>query len=193
MSAARAALLRPLKNPVAGQQGALVVGGGVAGMTSALAMAEQGHEVYLLEKAPDLGGMAHRLHYTAGRRGGSTLSQRSHRKKCTDIPRSTWRPMRRSGRRRLCRQFRDQGALARQDQNPATAWRSSPPARRNTSQPSISTARAVAVLTLLELEEKIVERNESGGERVKPAVMINAWAAATDRNNYCSRVCCSGR
>jgi heterodisulfide reductase subunit A len=43
---------------------ALVVGGGIAGMTCALSIAEQGHEVYLLEKDKDLGGIARRIHFT---------------------------------------------------------------------------------------------------------------------------------
>jgi heterodisulfide reductase subunit A len=43
---------------------AMVVGGGVAGMTCALSIAEQGHEVYLLEKEKHLGGMARKLYST---------------------------------------------------------------------------------------------------------------------------------
>ena len=65
MSVARACHLEPLQEidlPV--NKTALVVGGGIAGMTCALSIAEQGHEVYLLEKDADLGGMARRLHYT---------------------------------------------------------------------------------------------------------------------------------
>ena len=61
MSVARTALLEPLKEfdlPV--DKRALVVGGGVAGMTSALSLANQGFEVYLVEKDKDLGGMARR-------------------------------------------------------------------------------------------------------------------------------------
>ena len=59
MSVARARYLKPLQEfdlPV--NKAALVVGGGIAGMTSALSMANQGHEVYLVEKDKDLGGMA---------------------------------------------------------------------------------------------------------------------------------------
>ncbi|MBC8276308.1 MAG: CoB--CoM heterodisulfide reductase iron-sulfur subunit A family protein, partial [Chloroflexi bacterium] len=37
---------------------------GIAGMTCALSIANQGHEVYLVEKDTDLGGMARRIHYT---------------------------------------------------------------------------------------------------------------------------------
>ena len=65
MSVARTALLEPLQEfelPV--DKRGLVVGGGLAGMTSALSLANQGFEVYLVEKDTDLGGMARRLHYT---------------------------------------------------------------------------------------------------------------------------------
>jgi len=41
-----------------------VVGGGIAGMTCALSIANQRHEVYLVEKDADLGGTARRIHYT---------------------------------------------------------------------------------------------------------------------------------
>jgi len=65
MSIARTALLEPLEEfelPV--DQRALVIGGGLAGMTSALSLAKQGFEVSLVEKDTDLGGMARRIHYT---------------------------------------------------------------------------------------------------------------------------------
>jgi len=65
MSVARACLLQPLQEiDLAVNRTALVVGGGIAGMTSALSIAKQGHEVYLLEKDSDLGGTARRIHYT---------------------------------------------------------------------------------------------------------------------------------
>jgi heterodisulfide reductase subunit A len=57
--------LEPLKEfdlPV--NKAALVVGGGIAGMTCALSIANQGHEVYLVEKEKDLGGTARRIHTT---------------------------------------------------------------------------------------------------------------------------------
>jgi len=65
MSVARSLLLEPLQEsylPV--NPAALVIGGGVAGMTAALSIAEQAHEVYLIEKEEELGGMAKRLHDT---------------------------------------------------------------------------------------------------------------------------------
>jgi heterodisulfide reductase subunit A len=65
MSVARARHLEPLQEfnlPV--NKAALVVGGGIAGMTCALSIAAQRHEVYLVEKNKDLGGTARKIHYT---------------------------------------------------------------------------------------------------------------------------------
>jgi heterodisulfide reductase subunit A-like polyferredoxin len=65
MAVANARLIRPLSEvglPVTHK--ALVIGGGVAGMTSALKLAEQGYEVFLLEKEEGLGGNLRNLYYT---------------------------------------------------------------------------------------------------------------------------------
>jgi len=65
MSVARASYLEPLQEfdlPV--NKATLVVGGGIAGMTCALSIASQGHEVHLVEKKKELGGMARRIHTT---------------------------------------------------------------------------------------------------------------------------------
>ena len=65
MSVARAYHLEPLREidlPV--NKAALVVGGGLAGMTCALSIANQGHEVHLVEREKDLGGTARRIHAT---------------------------------------------------------------------------------------------------------------------------------
>jgi len=62
MAVARSARLEPLREktiPVI--QKALVIGGGVSGMHAALGMAEQGYEVFLVEKEERLGGMANHL------------------------------------------------------------------------------------------------------------------------------------
>jgi len=64
MAAARAAHLEPLQEidlPV--NKTALIIGGGIAGMTCALSIAEQNHPVYLIEKNNDLGGIAKKIRY----------------------------------------------------------------------------------------------------------------------------------
>jgi heterodisulfide reductase subunit A len=65
MSIARARLLSPLTGTsFSVDQTGLVIGGGVSGMTAALALAGQGFKVHLVEKSSKLGGNALNLRYT---------------------------------------------------------------------------------------------------------------------------------
>ena len=62
---ARAAKLTPqdeLSFPVT--KAALVIGGGVAGIQAAMDLADQGHQVYLVEKEPSIGGIMAQLDKT---------------------------------------------------------------------------------------------------------------------------------
>ncbi|MGB9713684.1 MAG: FAD-dependent oxidoreductase [Candidatus Bathyarchaeales archaeon] len=61
---AKARLLKPLKKPVIGvTQVALIIGGGVSGMTAALELAKQGFEVHLVEREKELGGHLRKIYY----------------------------------------------------------------------------------------------------------------------------------
>jgi heterodisulfide reductase subunit A len=65
MGVSRAAFLEPLEEiPFKVTRRALVVGGGLAGMTAALVIADAGFQTCLVEKGEQLGGLARRLHYT---------------------------------------------------------------------------------------------------------------------------------
>jgi heterodisulfide reductase subunit A-like polyferredoxin len=65
MAVARASLLKPLlEKPLTINQRALVIGGGIAGLNAALNLGDQGFETILLEKEPELGGNANRIHKT---------------------------------------------------------------------------------------------------------------------------------
>jgi heterodisulfide reductase subunit A len=65
MSIAKAKLLQPLSDiEININQKAMVIGGGVSGMTAALSLAEQGYETILVEKEPKLGGKLNKLYYT---------------------------------------------------------------------------------------------------------------------------------
>jgi heterodisulfide reductase subunit A-like polyferredoxin len=65
MAVAKARLLWPLEYLTVGvDRTALVVGGGVTGMTAAMALADQGYQVHLVERQGFLGGNALKLHTT---------------------------------------------------------------------------------------------------------------------------------
>jgi len=62
MSVARAQLIRPLPQPtISVNEKALVIGGGISGMTAALGLANQGYHTYLVEQSEALGGNGLRL------------------------------------------------------------------------------------------------------------------------------------
>ena len=65
MAVAKARLIEPLKRMLVDlTPTALVIGGGIAGMASALNLADQGFEVSLVEKSDRLGGVASRIYRT---------------------------------------------------------------------------------------------------------------------------------
>ena len=67
MAVARAALLEPQYTfPVPVQRPALVVGGGAAGMTAALSLADQGFPVHLVEREVELGGNLKKVYIPSG-------------------------------------------------------------------------------------------------------------------------------
>lgn len=65
MSVARSDRLEPLLDtPFEVIPKALVVGGGIAGLTAALFLAEHGYQTFLVEKSDEMGGNARFVHYT---------------------------------------------------------------------------------------------------------------------------------
>lgn len=64
MAVAKSRLLRPLQRQhLKIEKAALVIGGGISGMTAALSLAQQGYDAYLIEKENELGGHLRRVHY----------------------------------------------------------------------------------------------------------------------------------
>ena len=65
MAVAKAALLEPLTTQrIELVQKALVIGGGLTGLTAARKIAQAGYEVYLVEKESELGGKARQIYHT---------------------------------------------------------------------------------------------------------------------------------
>jgi heterodisulfide reductase subunit A-like polyferredoxin len=79
MAVARVVSLEPLyRKPVPIQAAALVIGGGPAGMTAALTLAEQGHDVHLVEREAELGGQLRHLQSLTPRDGRPAPEPRAY-------------------------------------------------------------------------------------------------------------------
>lgn len=81
MAVARARMLEPLyKVDVPLTHSAVVIGGGIAGMTCANALGDMGHEVHLVERSPKLGGHALELGQTIKGNDPTELVQQLERR-----------------------------------------------------------------------------------------------------------------
>jgi len=169
---------------------ALVVGGGIAGMKCALSIANQGHEVYLVEKEKDLGGMAQRIHYTL-----EGLDVQAYLR---DVIRKVYQHP-------LIHVFHDatitevSGYIG----NFVTTVESEGRVKEINHGATVIAIGADEykpteylygkddrVLTNLELEEKIT-RGEERLMNSRSVVMIQCVGCRNEDRNYCARICCS--
>jgi heterodisulfide reductase subunit A len=191
MSVARTALLEPLqefKLPV--DQKALVVGGGLAGMTSALSLAEQGFEVYLVEKDADLGGMARKIHYTLEGLDVQTVLGDMIRKVYRNSSIHVYTDATITEVSGYVGNFTTKVSFGYRDQviHHGVAIIAT---GAEEYQPSEYLYREDdRVLTSVELEEQIAKRDERVMNS-KSLVMIQCVGCRNEDRNYCSRVCCS--
>ena len=190
MSVARSAALEPLEEfhlPV--NKAALVVGGGLAGMTCALSIADQGHDVFLLEKGAELGGTARRLHATLDGKDVQAdlkqLIQKVYRHPAIHVY--------------------TEAVITE-----ATGYVGNFVTRVTSERGQTTIAHGAAVIaigaeeyqpteylygqdervvTLLELGERIA-RGDDSVTRAQSVVMIQCVGCRNEDRNYCSRVCC---
>ena len=191
MSVARARELEPLREfdlPV--DKAALVVGGGIAGMTCALSVAKQGHQVHLVEKSNELGGIARRIH--------STLNGLDVQEYLRDLMAKVYNNP-------LIRVYHN----ATITDSAGYVGNFTTRVQSETGLSEIKHGAAVIaigsdlytpteylygqderVVTNLDLEERIVRDDESvtGAQSI---VMIQCVGCRNEERNYCSRLCCS--
>jgi heterodisulfide reductase subunit A len=191
MSVARACRLKPLDEidlPV--NRAALVVGGGIAGMTCALSIAEQGHEVHLLEKDKDLGGIARRIHYTLdGMDVQATLralTRRVYQHPMIHVHAEAVVTEATGYVGNFVTRIRSERG-SREIKHGATVIAVGAQAYRPTEYLYGQNER---VLTHLELEARIVAGDEALTQ-AQALAMIQCVGCRQEDRNYCARICCS--
>jgi heterodisulfide reductase subunit A len=192
MSVARVRHLEPLQEfdlPV--NKTAIVVGGGIAGMTAALSIANQDHEVYLIEKEKELGGIARKIHYTLESRDVQAylrdLIQKVYKHPRVHVYMNATIP-------------EVQGYVGNfmtrvQSDRGLTEIRHGAAVIAIGADVYVPTGEYLygqddRVVTHLELEERIT----AGDERIMKAqstAMIQCVGCRNAEHNYCSKICCS--
>ena len=193
MAVRRAAVLPPVELhtfPVLPR--ALVVGGGVAGLTAALALADQGFHTYVVEQEASLGGLARRLFFTLEGTDPQRLLQELEaavyghpnvevftRARLVAVAGQVGRFASRvrlgDGREVVL----THGAILL-----ATGGREFRPEGR------FGYGEDPRVLTQRELEERLAGE-DPGLQRLHGVVMVQCVGSREPEHPYCSRVCCS--
>ncbi|MEW5768316.1 MAG: CoB--CoM heterodisulfide reductase iron-sulfur subunit A family protein [bacterium] len=205
IAVSKAARLTPLKRlPISINPKALVIGGGLAGMTAAVSLANQGYRVYLVERQEELGGNLRHIHFILEGEDpqgllSSTMEEvEAHPNieayKSVDIKDingyvgnfKTTIEIRNPGYPRSGCEIRnlEHGVII-----VATG------AKEHTPE-SYLYGKDRRVVTQLELEEHLANskpetrRPASGCPELETVVMIQCVESRTDQRPYCSRICC---
>jgi heterodisulfide reductase subunit A2 len=174
---------------------ALILGGGVAGMSAALCLADQGFQCYLVERRQCLGGLAQSLHFTLE---GLNPQQFLHDLKSLVLTHPNVTVFTRSELVRLkghCGQFvttvRQQTAGDRQELQvehgviiAATGGKEFKPHKR------YMYGEDKRVITQLDLEARIQTESLTLGPTSR-IIMVQCVGSREPEHPYCSRLCCS--
>ena len=194
MAVAKASLIEPLKLlslPV--NRRALVIGAGVAGMTSALTLAEQGFEVCLIERSNVLGGVARRIHYNLDGEDiqqfiGELITKVQEHPKIR-VYTDTWIVDAHGYVGNFTTEImRYRGRVIEKIDHGVTIIATG---AEEYKPDEYLYGRDPRVLTQLELEEEIVKKTPDI-INCDNLVMIQCVGCRNDERPYCSRVCCNG-
>ncbi len=188
MAVAKARLLEPLqKGLISVNNAALVIGGGMSGMTAALNLADQGFQVHLVEKADQLGGAMRDVRFL---QNGASPAQWLEQ----TVERTANHPKIKvhldSQLKSVEGSVGNFSSLIAKNGTEETVEHGAVIVAVG-AQPSTPTEYLYGedprVMTQLEFEQKLAA-DEKIGERI---VMIQCVGSRDDEHPYCSRVCCT--
>jgi len=167
--------------------GALVIGGGMSGMSAAFNLAEQGSEVNLVEREPELGGNFRHVRYLLGGYQPREILEETIRK-VEDHPKiKVWKASRITEIEGFIGNFKTkiaQNGAETEIEHGVVIVASGAKERAPDEYMYGSDER---VITQRDLEGKLAE----GDFNAKRVVMIQCVGSREDDRMYCSRICCS--
>ena len=172
-------------------QNALVVGGGIGGMSAALAIADHGFEVNLVEKEDELGGNVRALHRTLeGESPQELLEQTISRvEKHPNIhvykEAQVMHSLGRAGNFLTTIEKEEGGTETLEHGVTVLAT-----GGKEATTESYGYGQSEAILTQHQLEEKLHEGSIQSAE-LGVVTMIQCVDSREEPRNYCSRICCS--
>jgi heterodisulfide reductase subunit A len=187
----RAALLEPIyRSSIPPHRRALVIGGGVSGMTAALSIADSGFDVVLVERSEYLGGNLHKVHYLVeGENPNKLLRDLVNR----IIAHEHINVMTRTEIIKHDGHVGAYHALARHHDGSISEISHGVTIVATGGQESRVSHYLLgehpAVVTQLELEDKLALRIEEV-TNLKDVVMIQCVKPKEETYEYCSRICC---
>ena len=196
MAVAKARLLEPLtRRSVSINKSGLVIGGGISGLTAALALAEQGFDAYLVEKEKELGGHLRHVRYMLNGEDPQAQLQNAKAKVFKNQRIHLFTGATIEGVEGTIGDFRT-NVLANGKRSElkhgvvivATGAQQYEPKEYLYAQDE-------RVLTQRELEQRLSDGAAflatCGDRTAKTVVMIQCVGSRDDGHPYCSRVCCS--
>jgi len=192
MALAKARLIEPLyRKKLKINRDALVIGGGVSGMTSALNLAEQGFETHLLEKSETLGGNLKHVKFLLNgdnpQKGLSSLIERTQHQEKIHIYLNSQLSDIEGSVGNFSTEFSTNGSVHTVQHGiviVATGAEEYKPTE-------YLYGKDKRVVTQTELEEKLADKelifSKSGDHTV---VMIQCVGSRDETRPYCSRICC---
>jgi heterodisulfide reductase subunit A-like polyferredoxin len=192
MAVARAAQLTPLHQQLAEvNRKALIIGGGLAGMTAAKNLSRQGYESVIVERQSDLGGNLKRLFYTENGTDPQDFLKQLVQDVESDPHIQVYKKAAIKNLSGFMGNFQTDIGLAGGRAvrishgvvlvaTGGTEYRPSEYLYGNST----------SILTQLELEQKF-KQDDSLIDNARSIVMIQCVGSREESNQYCSRVCCS--
>ncbi len=201
MGVAKARLLQPMEDiEVDVVPSAMVVGGGIAGMSAALSMANMGVSTYLVEREQQLGGMLNKLHVLYPSHVKASELVDSVKEKVVNHPNID--VLTSTEVKDIQGFIGNYEATVADDQSPttlkigavivATGAQALVPegeyGYKSMGTDEQEIPRSQKVVTQLELEQILAD--EQRCKELKDVVMIQCVGSRTEGRSYCSRSCC---